>query len=88
MMVALDLSSIASQFDGFLDFKISGPIISSLTIMVILAIVSIIVGIKARHADPKKAPRGLLLLIDSFVSKMDEWTKDTMGRENVGNWPA
>lgn len=88
MMVALDLSSIASQFDGFLDFKISGPIISSLTIMVILAIVSIIVGIKARHADPKKAPRGLLLLIDSFVSKMDEWTKDTMGRENVGNWLA
>lgn len=88
-MITLDMSNMSQYFGpDFFEFHLSGPVISSLTIMAILAILSIIVGILAKRADPTKAPKGLLLLVDLFMEKIVNWTKDTMGRENVGNWPA
>ncbi|MCI7212985.1 MAG: hypothetical protein MR467_02405, partial [Bacillales bacterium] len=88
-MITLDMSNMSSYFGpDFFEFHLSGPVISSLTIMAILAILSIIIGILAKRADPTKAPKGLLLLVDLFMEKIVNWTKDTMGRENVGNWPA
>ncbi len=50
-----------------------------LGICLILAIVFIIAGILARHADYKKAPKGLLFVFDYAVDKLDGFVYDTMG---------
>ena len=57
-----------------------------LAICLVLSILLIIVGIIAKHADPKKRPRGLLLIADWAVEKMDGFVKDNMGDgfENFG----
>ena len=81
-------SPIEEMLQGFFDLDVSGPIISSLSVMAVVLVLAIIVGIKARRADPKVAPRGILLLAEMGVGYVDEWTASMMGRRNVGNWPG
>ncbi len=70
-----------------LSFRLTGPLISSLAIMVIVAIVAIIIGIKARRADPLKAPRGILLLAEIGVDTIENWAEGIMGRK-PRSWPG
>ena len=60
-------------------FNPSGPLLSSLIIMVLVCILAIIVGIQAKVSDPLKKPKGLLFLADYFVERMTNWTRDNMG---------
>lgn len=76
---------IASMQDP--TFRISGSLMSSLAVMLIVAILAIIVGIQARFQDPMKPSKGLLGLAEGFYSWLQEWTRNTMGRE-PGNWPG
>lgn len=80
---------IGDMVDSFKDstFRVSGPLISSVTIMVIVAILAITVGILARHHDPMKPAKGLLGLAAMFVDWLENWTEQTMGRR-AGNWPG
>ena len=80
---------INDMIESFKDssFRVSGPLISSLAIMAIVAILAIIVGILARHHDPMKPSRGLLGLAEGFISWLENWTEQTMGRK-AGNWPG
>lgn len=66
---------------------ISGPVISSLMIMAIVAILFIIVGIMARRHDPLKPSKGLLLLAETFYTRIQDWTRGIMGKE-PRNWPG
>lgn len=52
----------------------------------VLSILLIIVGIVARHADPTKRPKGLLLVADWAVEKLDGFASENMGPgfENFG----
>lgn len=70
----------------FKSFNPSGEIIVALGIILVLIILAIIVGIKAKRADPLKRPKGLLLIAEWSVEKLDAFTKDTMGPgfENFG----
>lgn len=58
----------------------------AIIIAFLVAIFAIIVGILARKHDPKKAPKGLLLLADWAVEKIDAFTMENMGEgfENFG----
>ena len=80
---------IGDMVESFKDptFRVSGPLISSITIMAIVAILAIIVGIMARHHDPMKPSKGLLGLAEMFVDWLEGWTEQTMGRR-AGNWPG
>ena len=80
---------IGDMVDSFKDstFRVSGPLISSVAIMVIVAILAIMVGILARHHDPMKPAKGLLGLAAMFVDWLENWTEQTMGRR-AGNWPG
>ena len=49
---------------------------------------AIVIGVKARKADYKQAPRGLLLLAEMGVGYIDDWTVSMMGHKNVGRWPG
>lgn len=83
------LSQLAARIqDGsFFEFRLSGPIISSLVIMGIVAILAIIIGIQAHFHDPMKKPKGLLLLAESFVNYLNGWCRNIMGVE-PGSWPG
>lgn len=78
---------LQEMLDRFFNFNITGPVLSSLTIMLIIAILCLIIFIQAKHADPLKRPKGLLLLAEIFVEKMDSWTEDSMG-VRPGAWPG
>ena len=79
------IQDMIASFQG--SFTISGPLISSLTIMLIVAVLAIIVGIQARHHDPMKPSKGLLGLTEFFVDWLQGWTRNIMGRE-PGHWPG
>ena len=69
-------------------FRVSGSLISSLTVMAIVMVLAIIVGIQAHFHDPMKPSKGLLGLAEGFVSWLQDWTSQMMGRKDVGNWPG
>lgn len=80
------LSDMIASFQDS-SFRVSGPLLSSLTVMLIVAVLAIIVGIQARHHDPMKPSKGLLGLAEGFVAWLQDWTRNIMGRE-PGNWPG
>ena len=65
--------------ETYKSFNPSGEIIVALGVIFVLLILAIIVGILAKKADPLKRPRGLLLIAEWAVEKLDAFTKDTMG---------
>ena len=80
---------INDMIESFKDptFRVSGPLISSMVIMAIVAILAITVGILAHFHDPMKPSKGLLGLAEGFVGWLENWTEQTMGRK-AGNWPG
>ena len=69
-------------------FSPSGETIVFLGICLVLIILFIIVGIKAKLADPLKRPKGLLLIAEMCVEKLDNFVKETMGKgfDNFGGF--
>ena len=67
-------------------FSPSGETIVFLFICLALAILFILVGIMARKANPLKRPKGLLLVAEMCVEKLDAFVGETMGEgfENFG----
>lgn len=60
-------------------FDPSGETIIFLVICLVLIILFIILGIKAKKADPLKKPKGLLLIGEMCVEKLDSFVAETMG---------
>ena len=67
-------------------FNPSGEIIVALGIIFVLIVLAIIIGILAKKADPLKRPKGLLLIAEWAVEKLDGFTEESMGPgfENFG----
>lgn len=67
-------------------FNPTGDIIVALIVIGVLIVLAIIVGILARRADPLKKPKGLLLIVEWCVEKLDAFVADAMGPgfENFG----
>ena len=67
------------MFDNFFSLDIPGEVISSLIVMLIIAILAIIVAIQAHFQDPLKKPKGLLLIAEISVKYFDNFVKDLTG---------
>ncbi len=67
------------RLNHFFDFDIAPEVISSLIVMGIIAILCIVIFILAKTADPLKRPKGLLLLVEWAVEKLDNFVFETMG---------
>lgn len=67
-------------------FNPTGEIIVALLLIGVLMILAIVVGFLAKKADPTKKPKGLLLLVEWCVEKLDGTVHETMGPgfENFG----
>lgn len=78
MFVGLDL------LQQFLTPSIPGEVWSSLIVMLILAILAIIIGIQAKHQDPLKKPRGLLLIAILGTKFFDNFVEGLIGNRIKG----
>ena len=67
------------MFDNFFKAEISGEVISSLIVMFIMMVLAVIVGIQARHQDPLKKPKGLLLVVELGVKFFDNFVYGLIG---------
>ena len=65
--------------ETYKSFNPTGEIIVALGIICVLIILAIIVGILAKKADPLKRPKGLLMIVEWAVEKLDGFVADTMG---------
>ena len=75
-----------SNSEVYKTFNPSGEVIIALAIIFVLVVLAIIVGVLAKKADPLKRPKGLLLIVEWCVEKLDNFVKETMGPgfENFG----
>ena len=81
------ISDLAETFTkGWEKFSLSGGVISSLIIMSIIAVLTIIIGIQAKLADPLKPPKGLLKVAEMYVDWVEQWTVDSMGIAPGSDW--
>ena len=78
MLSALDIGK------QFLTPTIPGEVWSSLIVMLIIAILAVIIGIQARHQDPLKKPKGLLLIAIVGVKFFDNFVEGLIGNRIKG----
>lgn len=80
--------------DISIDFVLNGKtytfapeIVNSFIVVFVLSLIAIIIGYKAKHADYKKNPKGILLLGELFVESVQSLVRETMGKSNMGFAP-
>ena len=76
------------DIDKILSWDVVGEVYSSILAMIIIAILYIVMGILARHHDPLKKSRGLLLIGEILVGFFDHLVTDLMGPKfkNMGGF--
>ncbi len=69
-----------------LQFNPNGETITCLLVCLFLCILFIYAGIRVKCSDPLKRPKGIVLLADWGIEKLDNFVKDLMGQgfENFG----
>lgn len=72
------------MFDNFFKAEISGEVMSSIIVMMIIAVLAIIVGIEAHFQDPLKKPKGLLLIAEIGVKFFDGFVEGLIGKRLPG----
>ena len=72
------------MFDNFLTWDLSGEVLSSLIVMVIVALLFIIAGIMARFHDPLKPSKGLLFVAETLIGFFDGLVEELMGSKFKG----
>ncbi len=71
-----------------LKFAPNAETIVAVALCIVLSIFLIIVGIIFKHADPTKRPKGIILLFDLAIEKLDNFVYTNMGSgfENFGGY--
>ena len=60
--------------------ELSGHIFTSLIVMLIMIILAIVIGIKARLQNPLKRPKGILLLAEYGVNFFENFAEGMLGK--------
>ena len=76
------------NIDNIIGFRIPGEFISALIVILIVIILSLIIGFKAKRADPLKKPKGILNIAEILVSFVDNQVSKLMGSKfkNFGGY--
>ncbi len=68
-------------FNNFFNTSsLAGPVVSSLIVVLILSILAVIIGIRARFQDPLKRPKGILVLAEFGVNFFDNMAEGLLGK--------
>lgn len=70
---------IDESMKHFFDFDIAPEVYSSLIVCFIIIVLSIIIGILARHRDPLKKPKGIVAIAEYGVEFFDNFVTSMMG---------
>ncbi|QVK19642.1 F0F1 ATP synthase subunit A [Mycoplasmatota bacterium] len=62
-------------------FVIVPHVVSIIIIVIFLIILMLVINRKIKKADPLKKPKGLLLLVEIFVTTIDNFTVDMLGEK-------
>lgn len=68
-------------------YSIAPQVVNAFLVVIFLSTISVIIGIKAKKADFRSKPKGILLLAEIFVEAIQNLVDDTMGRGNRGFVP-
>lgn len=68
-------------------YTIAPEIVNSVIITIVLSIIAIIIGHKAKKANFKDRPKGILHIAEIAVEQVDNLVSNTMGKANVGFAP-
>ena len=68
-------------------YSFTPEVVNSLIVVVVLCILGFVIGRKAKKADFKKSPKGILLLGEIFVEFIQGLVSQTMGKGNQGFVP-
>lgn len=68
-------------------YTISPEVVNAVIVVIFLSIIAFIIGHKAKKADFREKPKGILLLAEIFVEGMQKLVEDTMGKGNQGFVP-
>lgn len=68
-------------------YTIAPELVNSIIVTLVLSIISIIIGMKAKKADFREKPKGILHLAEIFVEQIEKLVSDTMGKANIGFAP-
>lgn len=64
-----------------INYEITPHVVSIVLITIGLLIFFSIIGHKIKHADPREKPKGLLLLVEMYVTLMDNFTINMVGEK-------
>ena len=70
---------IDESMKHFFDFDIAPEVYSSLIVCLIIIVLSIIIGILAKHRDPLKKPKGIVAIAEYGVEFFDNFATSMMG---------
>ncbi len=57
-------------------------ILSSLVVVLVLSVLSVIIGMKVKAADPYKSPKGIVLFAEIYVTMINNMVENVMGLKN------
>lgn len=78
--------SIDFMFNGQ-TYTMGPEIVNSILVVLFLCVLSIIIGNKAKKANFRDKPKGILHLGEIFVEQIENLVSTTMGKKNVGFAP-
>lgn len=81
MKVSIDIAL------GGKTYTFTPEVVNSLFVVIVLCILGFIIGQKAKKADFKKSPKGILLIGEIFVEFIQGLVSQTMGKGNQGFVP-
>ncbi|MGY3756230.1 F0F1 ATP synthase subunit A [Helcococcus kunzii] len=74
--------SIDFMFNGK-TYTMRPEIVNSILVVLVLCIISIIIGKKAKKADFREKPKGILHIAEIFVKSIEHLVEITMGKKNL-----
>lgn len=74
---------LATDSQQLITFNLTKHVVSIFIVTLIIVILAIIINWTIKKADPLKKPKGLLLLVEIFVTMINDFTKDIMGDKGI-----
>lgn len=69
-----------SLLENFMNTNLSGAVVSSLIVILIMIILSIYIGIRAHFQDPLKKPKGFMLVAEMGVTFFENFAESLLGK--------
>lgn len=74
---------LAADSQQFITFHLAKHVVSILIVTLVITILAIIINRTIKKANPLKKPKGLLLIVEIFVTMINDFSQDIMGKKGI-----